>query len=61
MAFAGALLDAFGAVYSFITGRLTPALSKVASRMQTGILSINALYMLAALIIVLLAVAIWGL
>jgi multicomponent Na+:H+ antiporter subunit D len=61
MAFAGALLSVFGAVYGFITGRLMPGFSKLAGRMQTGLLSINGLFMLAALIIVLLAVAFWGL
>jgi membrane glycosyltransferase len=61
VAFAGALQVAFGAVYNFVTGRLVPAMSKVAAYMQTGLLSINGLFMLGALIIVLLAVALWGL
>ena len=61
MAFAGVLQSAFGSVYGFITGRLMPGFSKLAGRMQTGLLSINALFMLAALIVVLLVVAFWGL
>jgi multicomponent Na+:H+ antiporter subunit D len=61
MAFAGALQSAFGSVYGFITGRLVPGFSKLAGQMQTGLLSINGLFMLAALIIALLAVAFWGL
>jgi len=61
MAFGRELQGAFGAVYGFITGRLVPGFSKLAGRMQTGLLSINGLFMLGALIIVLLAVAFWGL
>jgi multicomponent Na+:H+ antiporter subunit D len=61
MAFAGALQSAFGSVYGFITDRLVPGCSKLAGRMQTGLLSINGLFMLGALIIILLAVALWGL
>ena len=61
MAFAGALQGAFGVVYGFITGRLVPGFSKLAARMQTGLLSINGLFMLGALIVVLLAIAFWGL
>jgi len=60
IAFSGALQSAFGAVYGFVTGRLVPGFSKLASRMQTGLLSINGLFMLGALIIVLVALAFWG-
>jgi len=58
--FAGMLQGAFSAVYRGITDRLMPGLSKLAGRMQTGLLSINGLLMLATLIILLLVVAIWG-
>ena len=61
IAFAGDLQAAFGSVYGFITGRLVPGFSKLARSMQTGLLSVNGLFMLAALIIALLAVALWGL
>jgi multicomponent Na+:H+ antiporter subunit D len=61
MAFAGALQTAFGVVYGFITSRLMPGFSKLAGRMQTGLLSINGLFMLGALIIALLVVVLWGL
>jgi multicomponent Na+:H+ antiporter subunit D len=61
MTFGGLLQSAFGSVYGFVTGRLVPKMSRVAGRMQTGLLSVNGLFMLGALIIILLAVAIWGL
>lgn len=58
--FAGALQGAFGVVYRGITDRLMPSASKLAGRMQTGLLSVNGLFMFAALVILLLAVALWG-
>jgi multicomponent Na+:H+ antiporter subunit D len=61
MAFGGALQSAFGGIYGWITGRLVPSFSKLAGRMQTGLLSINGFFMLCALIIVLLVMAFWGL
>jgi multicomponent Na+:H+ antiporter subunit D len=58
--FAGMLQGAFGAVYRGITDRLMPGVSKLAGKMQTGLLSVNGLFMLATLIILLLVVAFWG-
>ena len=58
--FAGALQGAFGAVYRGITDRLMPGASRLAGKMQTGLLSVNGLFMLATLIILLLVVAFWG-
>lgn len=58
--FAGALQGVFGAVYRGLTDRLMPSASKLAGRMQTGLLSVNGLFMFAALVILLLAVAFWG-
>ena len=60
MMFAGILQGAFGAVYRGITDRLMPRASRLAGKMQTGLLSVNGLFMLVALIILLLVVAFWG-
>jgi len=58
--FAGALQGAFGAVYRGITDQLMPGASRLAGKMQTGLLSVNGLFMLATMIILLLFVAFWG-
>lgn len=58
--FAGTLQMAFSAVYRGITDRLMPGISKLAGKMQTGLLSVNGLFMLATLVLLLLVVAFWG-
>ena len=50
----------FGAVYSGITQRIIPRAAKSAGEMQTGVLGINGMLMLATLVILLVLVAIWG-
>jgi len=51
----------FGAVYNGITERIMPRAAKSAGEMQTGVLGINGILMLATLVILLVLVAIWGL
>ena len=60
MIFANVLQIAFGTVYNAITARIVPGITKIAGRMQTGLLGINGLFMLATLMIVLILIAIWG-
>jgi formate hydrogenlyase subunit 3/multisubunit Na+/H+ antiporter MnhD subunit len=60
IAFAAMLQQAFGAVYSGITDRIMPRAAKSAGEMQTGVLGINGILMLATLVILLVLIAVWG-
>jgi multicomponent Na+:H+ antiporter subunit D len=57
--FASSLQGAFAMVYRSITGWIMPRLSKLASAMQTGLLGVNDLMMLIALLVLLLLIATW--
>jgi formate hydrogenlyase subunit 3/multisubunit Na+/H+ antiporter MnhD subunit len=56
--FANILLNAFGTIYRAITGRIMPAVTRFVGRMQTGLLGVNGLVMVVALLILLILIAI---
>lgn len=58
--FATDLQRAFATVYSGITERIMPRAEKAAGDVQTGVLGINGILMLATLILVLILIAMWG-
>jgi len=61
MVFADILQRAFAGVYRGITDRVMPRVTKIAGEMQTGLLGVNGMFMLATLLILLLLIAIWRL
>jgi multicomponent Na+:H+ antiporter subunit D len=61
MIFAEKLQSGFALIYNSITGSIVPRASKLANKMQTGVLGINASFMLLALAILLLLIALGGL
>ena len=61
MVFADVLQRAFAGVYRGITDRVMPRVTKIAGEMQTGLLGVNGMFMLATLLILLLLIAIWRL
>lgn len=60
IAFAAGLQHAFGTIYSGITERMMPRAARAAGDVQTGVLGINGILMLAALVILLILIAVWG-
>jgi formate hydrogenlyase subunit 3/multisubunit Na+/H+ antiporter MnhD subunit len=60
IAFAAALQRAFGDVYSAVTQRIVPRAARAGGDVQTGVLGINGMLMLATLVILLIVIAIWG-
>lgn len=56
--FANILLNAFGTIYRVITGRIVPGVTRSVGRMQTGLLGVNGLVMVVALLILLILIAI---
>ena len=60
IAFAAALQHVFGTIYSGITDRVMPRAARAAGDVQTGVLGINGILMLAALVILLILIAVWG-
>ncbi|MGO9644869.1 MAG: Na(+)/H(+) antiporter subunit D [Candidatus Bathyarchaeia archaeon] len=59
MIFAEKLQHSFAFVYRGVTDQIVPRASRLAGKMQTGVLGINGLFMLATLGILLLLIAIW--